>query len=275
MAYDIRSYAGCGELMQTDNSVRIVSLYSGSKGNCTYISVDGVDILIDAGGSFKALKTALESIGASIANISHIFITHEHVDHIGSLNVMLKRYSPFVHMQKSSAYAAYLKTPTLEGRITEHTPIYSVDLGPLSVSSFVLSHDSSGCLGYIVYKDGEKLFGSMTDTGYVSDEMKSNILGCRYVMCEANHDVDMLIYGPYPPIVKERILSRYGHLSNFECASLVRELIECGSERVMLAHLSEENNTPETALAAVNSAVRESERERIYVASQRRSTVLV
>ena len=85
----------------------------------------------------------------------------------------------------------------------------------------------------------------------------------------------MLLYGPYPPIVKERILSRFGHLSNYECASLVRELIERGSERILLAHLSEENNTPDMAIEAVNSAVDVSDRERIYVASQRRSTVLV
>lgn len=275
MAYDIRSDPKCGELMHTDNGVRIVSLYSGSKGNCTYISIDGVEMLIDAGGSFKTLKTALEAIGTSISNISHIFITHEHVDHVGALNVMLKRFSPFVHIQKSSAYSLYLKSPILEGRLTEHTPIYSVDFGSFSVSSFVLSHDSSGCLGYVVQRNGEKLFGSMTDTGYVSDEMKNNIFGCKYVMCEANHDVDMLLYGPYPPIVKERILSRFGHLSNYECASLVRELIERGSERILLAHLSEENNTPDMAIEAVNSAVDVSDRERIYVASQRQSTVLV
>lgn len=261
--------------MQTENGVRIVSLYSGSKGNCTYISIDGVEMLIDAGGSFKSLRTALSDIGTSVDRISHIFITHEHVDHVGALCVMLKRHSPFVHMQRASAYSLYQKSPALCGRITEHTPIYTVDLGSLSVSSFVLSHDSSGCLGYVVRRNGEKLFGSMTDTGYVSEEMKSNLLGCRYAMCEANHDVDMLLYGPYPPIVKERILSRFGHLSNFECASLVRELIEGGSERIMLAHLSEENNTPETALDAINRAVSETDRERIYVASQGRSTVLV
>lgn len=261
--------------MQANEGFRIASLYSGSKGNCTYISVDGVEILIDSGGSFKALKTALEAIGTSISRISHIFITHEHIDHISALPVMLKRHSPFVHMQKSSAYPIYVKYPALEGRITEHTPIYTVDLGSFSVSSFVLSHDSGGCLGYVVKKDGEKIFGSMTDTGYVSDEMKSNLLGCRYAMCEANHDVDMLLYGPYPPSVKERILSRFGHLSNFECAALVKELIECGSEKILLAHISEENNTPEAALAAINSAVSVSDRERIYVASQRRSTVLV
>ena len=261
--------------MQTNSDVRIVSLYSGSKGNCTYISVDGIEILIDAGSSFKALNTSLESIGTSVSSISHIFITHEHVDHIGALSVLLKRVSPFVHMQKSSAYTAYTKYPALCGKVTEHTPIYSVDLGAVSVSSFVLSHDSNGCLGYIVKRNGEKIFGCMTDTGYVSDEMKSNIIGCRYAMCEANHDVDMLLYGSYPPIVKERILSRFGHLSNYECASLVRELIESGSEKILLAHLSEENNTPDKALDAINAAVSEADRERIYVASQRRSTVLV
>ena len=275
MALDIQCNTERDKLMQINGNVRIVSLYSGSKGNCTYISIDGCEILIDAGSSFKALSTSLESIGTSVSNISHIFITHEHVDHVGALGVLLKRFSPFVHMQKSSAYAAYTKYPALCGRITEHTPIYGVDLGTFSVSSFVLSHDSNGCLGYIVKRNGEKLFGCMTDTGYVSDEMKSNLLGCRYAMCEANHDVDMLLYGPDPPVVKERILSRFGHLSNYECASLVRELIDGGSEKILLAHLSEENNTPEMALDSINAAVSESDRERIYVASQRRSTVLV
>ena len=261
--------------MQIEKDIRIVSLYSGSKGNCTYLSLGGEEILIDAGGSFKSLKCALEAIGTSIDNISHIFITHEHIDHVSALSVMLKRHSPSIHMQRSSAIAAYAKHPLLCGRITEHPPIYEIAFGDFSVSSFVLSHDSGGCLGYVIRRGEEKLFGIITDTGYVSDEMKKSICGCRYAMCEANHDVDMLLYGPYPPIIKERILSRFGHLSNFESAALVRSLLEGGCERILLAHLSEENNTPEKALEAIFSAVPDGFKERIGVASQRCSTELI
>lgn len=261
-------------MIQKEN-LRIVSLYSGSKGNSTYCMVDGVEFLIDAGGSYKALCSALSAAGTSIENISHVFITHEHIDHIDSLKVMLKHVSPKVHMQKSSALAACKKYPILAGKITEHTPIYEVNFGSFSVRSFVLSHDAAGCVGYIVTRNGEKLFGSATDTGFVSDEVLRVLCGCRYALCEANHDIDMLLYGPYPPYLKERILSNQGHLSNFACAALVKSLFESGSERIMLSHLSEENNTPEKAFSAITDACAPEFRERIAVASQKRSTVLV
>ncbi len=260
----------------TDNSgIRIVSLYSGSKGNSTYCSVCEREFLIDAGGSYKGLCAALAGIGSSIDRISDIFITHEHVDHVGALKVMLKKVRPRVHICEASARELYLKVPELVGKLTEHSPIYGIDFGDFSVDSFVLSHDSAACLGYIIEKDGEKIFGSATDTGYISDEVLRKLSGCRYVSCEANHDVDMLLYGPYPPFLKERILSDSGHLSNFACASLVRKLFEKGSERVILSHLSEENNTPEKALSEISRACLPEDREKIRVASQRHSEVLV
>ncbi len=261
--------------MSESKDIRIISLYSGSKGNSTYCSIGGREFLIDAGGSYKALCTALLGIGSSIERISDIFITHEHVDHISALRVMLKKVRPRVHMCEISAREAYRKTPELYGKIIEHSPLYEVSFGEFSVRSFVLSHDSAGCVGYIVEKDGEKIFGSATDTGFISEEAMRNLSGCKYAQCEANHDVDMLLYGPYPPFLKERILSDTGHLSNYVCAGLVKKLFEKGSERIMLAHLSEENNTPEKAYADIICTCTPEEREKIRIASQRHSEVLV
>ncbi len=259
----------------TQENIHIVSLYSSSSGNSTYISLDGHEILIDAGGTYKAITSALENIGTSPENITDIFITHEHEDHVSSLKTMLKKISPRVHVSADSAREIYRREPALSGMLCEHSPIYEVSFGTFKVSSFTLSHDSAVCLGYIVEKDGEKLFGSATDTGYISDDALRTLSGCRYALCEANHDIDMLLYGTYPPFVKERILSNVGHLSNFACASLVRQLMECGSERIMLSHLSEKSNTPERAFSEIVSACPEGCADRIRIASAKHSEVLV
>ncbi|MBE6670482.1 MAG: MBL fold metallo-hydrolase [Ruminococcaceae bacterium] len=257
------------------DAIRIVSLFSGSKGNCTYCSFDGYEFLIDAGGSAKKICDSLSAIGVSVGSISDIFITHEHTDHVSSLPVLLKRTDAVVHMNSLSAKYAARKYPALSGRICEHPLIYEHVHGDVCVRSFPLSHDSVSCVGYVVLHKGEKIFATATDTGYISSDTLGLLCGCRYVSCEANHDVDMLLFGIYPPYLKERILSSRGHLSNKDCASLVHSLLDSGCERILLSHLSEENNTPDIARREVVRECGEYVSEKIYVASQRCSTVLI
>ena len=259
----------------TDEKIKIVSLFSGSKGNCTYCSFDGYEFLIDAGGTAKKICDALSSVGSSIEGIRDIFITHEHTDHISALSVLMKKTNASVHMNSLSARYAERKYPAITGRICEHPLIYEHVQGGVSIRSFPLSHDSASCVGYTVSFHGEKIFATATDTGYISSDALSTLCGCKYVFCEANHDTDMLLFGIYPPFLKERILSTRGHLSNKDCASLVHSLFEHGCERIMLSHLSEENNRPEIALREVLSECGECAEDKICVASQVRSTVLV
>ncbi len=258
-----------------DQQIRIISLFSGSKGNCTYCSVYGYEFLIDAGGSCKRICCALKNHGTDLSAIQDIFITHEHKDHIAALPVLSKKTNARIHMNALSAQYAQRQSPALCGRIQTHPLSYEVSDGHISISSFPLSHDSVSCVGFLVRIDGEKLLCVATDTGVLTSEAEAAISGCRYAICEANHDSDMLIFGSYPPFLKERILSSVGHLSNKDCASLVKRILSNGCERVMLAHLSEENNTPDLAYATIIRECGDEYEKRVCVASQSRATVLV
>ncbi len=232
------------------------TLYSGSKGNSVFIRCGTTQILIDAGMSARATESALLSLGSSLANISAVFITHEHSDHIRGLDVMTRRYNPemTVHAVGQTASCCKCRQEQLYG----YPPCFSVEIGSLSVNSFPTPHDSLCSVGYIVRNmDSGCSVGIATDMGYMPDSILEQLADCRGVILESNHDVDMLMKGPYPPELKTRILSRRGHLSNADCASAVRVLAQNGVKHIMLAHLSEENNTPDLARAASMAALEE------------------
>ncbi len=238
----------------------VFSLYSGSGGNSMLISAGGANILIDAGKSARTLCRALNAAGSDIKNIDAIFITHEHTDHTGALEVLSKKYRIPVHMTTPSASCIPSQCcVSLQGILTTHPPLFSVQIGGLTISSFPTSHDSACCVGYrlsFVDAAGQHHFlGYATDTGCVTSYIKSGLSGCEAVILECNHDTEMLRCGPYPAQLKSRILSRFGHLSNDDCATLSAYLAENGTRRILLAHLSRENNRPDIAAATVRSAV--------------------
>ena len=238
---------------------RIVTLYSGSGGNSVYIGVAGTAILIDAGKSARRLCAALKEIGSDIEKIRAIFVTHDHADHISALEVLAKKNNIPIHITEQSArvFDRYSPAPIHE-RLVRHTPIYSVEVGEVTVSSFMTPHDSLMSVGYrIEFFDGDKkrAFGVATDIGYVTDEIKEGLFGCEAVVLESNHDVDMLKKGPYPQMLKTRILSRKGHLSNADSAGLASYLAGNGTNAFLLAHLSEENNEPSLALEEAERAI--------------------
>lgn len=263
--------------------IKIVNLYSGSKGNCTFISSQKTSFLIDAGKSAKTLCDALTAIGEDIRNISAIFVTHEHSDHIGALSVLSKKFRIPIHITEGSAaklISADKPFSPLRSCLHIHSPLYSecftLPDGNINVSSFETSHDSLESVGYRVEIDSPDgtpvyTFGYATDTGCITEGMLNGLSGCESVIIEANHDVEMLRSGPYPYELKMRILSRSGHLSNAECASLASALVRSGTKNIMLAHLSEENNTPQAALDAVRQTVPEGE-VNIFVASPCKAT---
>ncbi len=249
-------------------SYHIRSLYSGSSGNAVLLSAAGVNILIDAGKSARALCNALNEAGSDIKRIDAIFITHEHADHTGALEIISKKYSIPVHI--TTASADHMVTGNyLRSAAVTHPPLFSAQVGEVTVTSFATSHDSACCVGYrFEFEDGEghHTVGLATDTGYVTDDMVKALTGCESVVLECNHDSDMLRFGPYPYQLKQRISSRYGHLSNEDCAAFAASLAEAGTQRILLAHLSRENNSPDVAFAAVRSAVPD-ENVEIMVAS--------
>lgn len=221
------------------------TLFSSSKGNATYVCYGDDEILIDAGMSAKAINTSLESIGTSLERIGAIFITHEHSDHVRGLPVIAKKYNIPIHVTAPSAKKLLARMGGT-GEIHIHEPVFEHRIGKILVQSFITPHDSEMSVGYRLSL-GDATLAVATDIGYVSEDIRRALSGADYVLLESNHDREMLIYGDYPYTLKQRILSRHGHLSNDDCAEFVSALAEGGTRRVLLGHLSENNNTPERA----------------------------
>ncbi len=234
----------------------VASLFSGSRGNCTFIKAGDRAFLIDAGGSLKAIETALREIGSSLTEISAVFVTHEHSDHIQSLPLLSKRFGIPVHMTAASAGAMRLPPDSpLASCLVLHDGEFSLSFdSETTVEAFFTPHDSAQCVGYrIRYRD--RAVGIATDLGCVTQRVYDMLRGCLAVVLESNHDPDMVKNGPYTPALKRRILSSFGHLSNGDCAEAAAALARAGTRAFLLAHLSKENNTPETALRTVGESV--------------------
>ena len=238
--------------------IEITTLFSGSSGNSTLIKTENTAVLVDAGRNCKAVCTSLEKVGMSLSDISAIFVTHEHSDHISALDVMSKKRAIPIHVTEPSA-RILCKKPAAAGCAVIHRGlVFEERVGNLTISSFPLPHDSAAHVGYIAKCDDGDCAGIATDMGYVTQLCYENLSCCRQAVIEANHDRYMLANGPYPRALKERVASRFGHLSNTDCASLIAGLVQNGMEKIMLAHLSLDNNTPDKAREAI-SALLESE----------------
>ena len=229
---------------------RICTLASGSKGNSTYISAPGGDIIVDAGISYKALAEQLQIAGGDISRLSAIAITHTHIDHIKGLKVFLKNAK--IPLIASELTLKYLVENDF---VPAATKIVAADngvaIGDMFVDFFETSHDAEGSGGYVVNFSGGSRAAVCTDLGVMTDQIRQKICGCQAVVLESNHDVEMLKCGPYPAHLKLRILSEEGHLSNNACASELPSLLKSGTTRIILGHISAENNTP---LIARNTA---------------------
>ncbi len=237
--------------------VKIYTLYSGSGGNSTFVRVGDTAILIDAGRNAKALCGCLSSIGEEMASICAIFITHEHSDHISALEVVAKRNEIPIYMTRQSAVKISQES-AVRKRMIEKDVIFSEEIGDIRIRSFRTSHDSLMSVGYRIEYEDEGVvhaIGYATDIGYVSDDVREALIGCEAVVIESNHDVDMLMRGPYPADLKRRVRSSHGHLSNADCAEFALDLVKNGTRAIMLAHLSRENNEPEIAFDEVANAI--------------------
>lgn len=225
---------------------QLTPLFSGSSGNCSYIGAGEHGFLVDAGGSCKGIRNALESIGSSLDQVQAIFITHEHSDHIKGLRVVLK-----AHPMKVYASLGTLKKLTEQGHIPEGIETIAIDETPfeimgMEVTAFHIPHDAAEPMGFI-FQIGETRLGYATDLGEVTEKVRKHITGCQTVLLESNYDLGMLKCSSYPVSLKRRIAGEKGHLSNTDCAQFVLELIEKGTTKFMLGHLSQENNLPDIA----------------------------
>ncbi len=248
-------------------NITAYTLYSGSSGNAVYIKTPDTEILIDAGVSARAVEKNLNAVGSSLANINAIFVTHEHSDHVKGLEVISKKHHIPTHMVSASA-RAFLRDPeaSLLNDLYLHPASYSVKLGRTTVTAFPTPHDSAASVGYTVSYKNEK-FGLATDIGHITSEITEALTGADAVVIESNHDVDMLMMGPYPYPLKRRVLSDTGHLSNANCAKLAKFLAENGTKHFVLAHLSKENNYPPAANIVTREALSDFKNITLAVAS--------
>lgn len=236
---------------------RFCSLFSSSSGNSTYIGSAKTGILVDAGVSAKKMKEALLSRDIDPSELGGIFITHEHSDHIKGVRILASTYK--IPVFATEATLSFLEE---NGALTSKFPYEVIpyegrEIGDIFVKPFRTPHDSRESCGYrIEFSDGQKA-AVATDIGKITDEIKSNLLGCELVMLESNHDIGMLQNGPYPYALKRRILSEVGHLSNIACADMTAELVSKGTGRIYLGHLSQDNNFPDLAYQTNLSAIRE------------------
>lgn len=229
--------------------LKVATLASGSSGNCAVVSDGRVHILIDAGISAKRICCGLRELGIEPKELAAVLITHEHSDHISGLPVLCKQLNVELYATEPTARHICYRTAGLEERFRVFDPGDRFMLADLTVGSFATSHDCACPVGYDV-TDGERKFTLCTDTGIVTRQVLEGVRGAHLLIGEFNYDVDMLRAGPYPAHLKERILSDRGHLSNDTGAKLAAWAAGQGTEKIVLAHLSKENNLPAVALAA-------------------------
>lgn len=248
--------------------LKISPLFSGSRGNCALVQADGVNILLDAGYGYKQIISRLKEFNLTPADINAILITHEHTDHISALSYLTRGLQVGVYAPTMICNCISQRT-----YCSEVLPVDgSFNLGGVGVDIYQCSHDSRDCVGYRFTNNGESV-ASVTDTGCVNDALIDFLSPCKGILLESNHDVDMLKNGPYQYPLKRRILSDYGHLSNEQTAQVIARLKGSNVKHIVLAHLSEQNNTKEiafnTAVNALNSAgLVEGKDIKIYVADQ-------
>lgn len=234
---------------------RYCALFSGSKGNCTYVGTPHSGILVDVGVSAKRIKQALCDRAIDPASVQGVFITHEHSDHIAGLRVLTKQYGWTVYASRGT-----LSALVEAGQVDAAADLVPLDCCPVTVGDmqvlpFHTPHDARESMGFCIETPDERKIAVATDMGVMRQEVQHLLSACDLVHIESNHDIAMLRNGSYPFYLQERILSNNGHLSNAMCATTVAALAAAGVTRFTLAHLSEQNNTPALALTATRTAL--------------------
>lgn len=240
-------------------ALNFCSFSSGSSGNCYLVKSDTTAILVDAGISAKKILGGLAHTHTDGEQLAALLLTHEHSDHIKSLPTLMKKLSGLTAYASEGTWGAIDKEidPARKQSFTVGEPF---KIGDIRVDSFRVCHDAVEPVGYSFYEGGKQI-SIITDTGCIKEDMMDQIRDADLLVLEANHDVDMLKIGRYPWFLKKRIMSDHGHLSNESAARmLVRLLSEREKQRrILLAHLSRENNFPEMAYQTVKNILEEEE----------------
>lgn len=226
------------------------TLASGSGGNAALISCGGTHVLLDAGISARRLTAGMKALGVEPGELSAVLVTHEHQDHIAGLAVLSKKLRAPIFASGATCHAIRSRVPLVEGLLRQQEPGTGMQVGELWVESFPTPHDAAGSVGYSVTGAGRRVV-LCTDLGHITREVRQAVEGCDLLVCETNHDEDWVRSGPYPYYLQARVLGDRGHLCNEAGAELAALAACSGARALVLAHLSEENNTPARAREAV------------------------
>jgi phosphoribosyl 1,2-cyclic phosphodiesterase len=219
-------------------------LASGSSGNAALLATENTRILVDAGLSMRELRKRLAAIGESLDTIDAILITHEHSDHVSGLPVLARNRDV-----RAVIYMTRLTAPAIDwgtqppARLEPFQAGASFRIGDIEVQSFGIPHDALDPIGFCFEAQGVRV-GVATDLGYVPESIKFHLRRTNVLLLEANHDLDMLKVGPYPWSVKQRVMSRVGHLSNLHMSDYLMQDLDSCTANLILGHLSEQNNHP-------------------------------
>ena len=232
--------------------MRFASLGSGSEGNGLVVEADGTCVLIDCGFGVRETTARLARLGLAAEDIAAIIVTHEHSDHVGGVAAFAARHG--------TAVWATWGTITMAERLAGIDSVVAFDshdpfaIGALSIVPFPVPHDAREPVQFVI-GDGARRIGVLTDIGAPTPHVEASISGCDALVIECNHDPDLLAQGPYPASLKQRIAGPYGHLSNGDAAAILGRIDATKLQHVVAAHLSQQNNTPEAARAALCAAL--------------------
>lgn len=233
--------------------MELCSIASGSSGNCIYAGTENSHLLVDAGISGKKIEAGLNEIGLKTSEIQGILVTHEHSDHIKSLGVLARKYG--IPMYATQGTIDWIRKKDAIGKVDQSlfhaiVPEQEFVLGDITVCPVHTSHDAADPVAYIM-RSGKKSMAVLTDLGKYDDYLVDKMQGLDVLLLEANHDVHMLQVGTYPYYLKKRILGDNGHLSNELSGQLLGKLLHDRFKKVILGHLSRENNYPDLAYETV------------------------
>jgi phosphoribosyl 1,2-cyclic phosphodiesterase len=226
--------------------MRLISLQSGSNGNCIYVEAGGVRLLFDAGISGIQVEERLGVHGRDVKGIDAVLISHDHVDHSRSMGILHRKFGLPVYVTADTYEAANRYRLGEIGDLRHFRSGETLRFGSLKVETIPTPHDGVDGVVFVV-DDGQRRLGILTDLGHVFSDLKAVLGSLDAVLLESNYDPDMLADGPYPDWLKERIEGPGGHISNFEAAEVLQSTIK-RMKWVCLAHLSQDNNTPKLAL---------------------------
>lgn len=239
--------------------MRLVSLASGSKGNAFLVQANGTSVLIDAGLSGRDLENRLQAVGVLPSQINLLLLTHEHADHIRSAAMLSRRHEFVVAGTRGTLHTPCgTVKPVASGtfRLEIMPAGATLTVGPFTVTSFSVSHDAADPVGYAIRANGTRLVFAF-DLGIVTPEVQAQLADAEALVLESNHCPVMLQNGPYPAWLKRRVAGARGHLSNQQAGETVRQAYHAGLRYLLLAHLSENNNTPRAAFDNMNATLAE------------------